>query len=308
MKFWFKILLFFTLIVVLDRVVGNLIQKYALEYHFDNRIELLLENKLDRDVLVIGSSRALNGIDPETIQNNTGLSCFNLAYSGSNVQFQETILDLILAQENKPKYIIYNLDDPGTLVDYGGLVVYRKEELFPYVHYEAINKIICDRLNKSYFATRFSKTFLQNVNFTNALKYLIQGKEKPSYQINNINSNGANLMEGHQPGFENMVFNKEILKYSEEKEYMPYLNSFKRILKKSKQSGVELILVISPSYFSKNIGFKERIKEIAGDNFILLDYSNEFDDSELFYNYGHLNKSGAIKFSEILSKDLNDIQ
>lgn len=302
----YRIIIFLLLLIIIDRLAGFCMTHYSLKYKFDKRIELLISNLLDKDIIILGSSRALNGIDPKTIENETKMSCYNLGYSGSNVEFHETILNLILKSDNHPKIIIYNIDDPATLVDFGDLVIYKKEELYPYVYNDYINEIISDKLDKSVVVSKISKTYHNNVNFINTIKYLRNGEEKPNYEINNVDIYEANLMSGHQTGFEHMVMNKRVLNYKIESEYLPYVNSFKNIVSKCDEYKINLMLVISPSFLSANKGFKERINTLTEGKISVYDYSEAFQDKELFYNHGHLNKDGAIKFSKLLSKNINE--
>lgn len=300
----YKIALFFLLIFSIDRTLGYFIEHFSIKYPFDKRIELIINGELNKEILILGSSRALNGIDPETIKKQTNKSCYNLAYSGSNVEFHETILDLLIYFGQKPKTLIYNLDDPATLVEQKDLIIYKLEELYPFVYNDFINEIVCNKIDKSIFATNMSWSYRQNVNFIKALKYLFTGKEIPNKEINNINSYGANLMDGVQSGFENMEFKNQMLSYSKYKEHQPNVKSFLRIVEKCESNNIELILTISPSFFSKNIGFKNRIEQLTNFNYKINDYSDVFRDKNLFYNHGHLNKNGAVEFSELLSNDL----
>lgn len=300
----YKIFVFLLFIVVIDRISGWLVSDLALKYKFDRRIELLINNQLEKDIIIIGSSKALNGIDPGIVEAITGKTCYNLGISGSNIEFHETILSLVLQTKKLPKTIIYNIDDPGTLIKFDDIMVYRKEELYPYVNNEYVNTIVGNKLDKSIWAMRISEVYHQNVNLIGAVKYIIRGKEIPDYEINNVDINGANLMEGHQAKHENMIFFERNLFYESENEYKPYKNAFLRIINKCKEKDINLILVFTPSFVSQTCGFKNRIIELTANKVPIYDYSEEFKYNNLFYNYEHLNKEGALKFSSLLAKKL----
>ena len=55
---------------------------------------------------------------------------------------------------------------------------------------------------------------------------------------------------------------------------------------------------------AKNIGFKNIIEQWINFNYKIKDYADVFRDKNLFDNHGHLNKNGAVEFSELLSNDL----
>lgn len=300
----YRLLLFLILIVIIDRSVGTLISKYALKYRYDNRIGLLLKDSLKKDIFIIGSSRALNGYSPKVIEEETNLSCYNLAVSGSNIEFHETVLDLILNSKHKPKTIIYNLDDCATLTAFKGQIIYPLEQLHSYVEYDEINEIVADKMDKKLWTTKVSLTYKHNVNFISAVKYLRNGKEKPSFEINNIDEYGSNLMEGQARGFEDMVFQHNN-PYKFDKVYVPYQYSLQNIISKCKSNNIELILINPPIFFVKNENFLEEVSKICNNDAEIIDYSELFASNDYFYNHGHLNKNGAIKFSKQLSKVLN---
>jgi len=302
-KLTYKLILFVGLVIILDQSIGYLISNIASKYHVDKRIELLLNNKLDKDLFILGSSRALNGIDPKTIQEQTNLSCYNMAVSGSNIEYHETILDLILQSKNQPKTIIYNLDDPGTLTLFTGKVIYQSQQLYPYVNNDFVNGIIAHRLEKKEWSTKVSATYRQNVNFMTAVKYLVQGKEEVNMEINNLDEYGANLMVGKSKGYEEMVY-KESNPFQYNGEHQPYVDAFDRIISKCRKNNIRLMLVIPPVFFKTNKEFKNRIIELVNNQCEIYDYSAVFKDDSLFYNYGHLNKFGAQEYSKLLAKDI----
>lgn len=301
----YNILFFLLIIVLIDRSLGFIVSNLALKYKFDRRIELLINNQLDKDILVLGSSKTLNGIDPQIIESKTGQSCYNLSYSGSNVEFHETILDLIIQSKNHPSTLIYGVDDLNSLIKYEGITVYRKEELYPYIDNTQINHIVSHKLDKSILASKISSVYHQNVNLVTAIKYLLRGKEVPDYEINNIDDYGANIMFGHQAKHENMKFVNRKFVYDIKYENVQYRDALVRILAKCKTNNINVKLVITPSLVSPTIGFKQRIIELSKGIESIYDYSNQFTNKDLFYNYDHLNKTGATKFTSLIADDLN---
>lgn len=303
LKNLYRLLLLFVIILIIDQAIGSFLSYCSLKYKLDNRLELLLNDSLDKDIFIVGSSRALNGYSPEIIESKSDFTCYNLAVSGSNIEFHETQIDLILKAKNKPGKIIYNLDDCATLTDIKGKVIYPIDQFYPYVKYDEINKLVAKRMDKTLWPTYISKTYRNNVNFISSLKYLRTGKEKPSLEINNIDNYGSNLMEGKAKGYENMKFeNNNPYKFTGV--YLPYKEALERIIKKCNDSKVELIFVNPPIFFKANDNFIDEVKNISKNDVKLLDYSSLFSSNEYFYNYGHLNKKGAVKFSEQLISDI----
>lgn len=301
---FYKILLFAFIIIVLDQVIGFTIAHYAKLYKFDKRIELLINNKLQKDIFILGSSRALNDFNPSVINKNTPFSCYNLGVSGSNILFHETMLDLILQSNNHPKKIIYNVDDAGALINIDQQIIYRKDELYPYVNNPFINKKVSEYLDKELFATRLSSSYRNNINFVNASKYFTKGIEIPNPQTNNVGINGSNMLSGLQHKTKEVRYINRNKKHLIKDEYQPYREAFLRIISKCKQADIDLTIVFPPTYYTPTIKFRERITELIQNECLILDYATQFKDADLFYNHGHLNKKGATKFSQLLSKDL----
>ena len=297
------IILFFVLIIAIDKGLGFLISKASKSYKLDNRLELLLNNELKKDLFIVGSSRALNSVNPAIISSETSFSSYNLGFSGTNIVFHKKIIELILSTEILPKKIIYIIDDPATLMNMKDDIIFKKDEFYPFVNDDRINKIICETNDKSYFATFFSDAYKQNVNFNNALKYLLKGKEPLQIEINNIDENGANLMEGKKINFENIKrLDENPYLFKEESE--EYKNTLNDIIELCKTNKVDLIFVYPPVYFKSNLKFKQRINEILSGRCALLDFSDEIDDNNMYYNHGHLNKKGSFIFSKYISSSL----
>jgi hypothetical protein len=279
---------------------------YAKKEKYDNRIELLLDKKINADILILGSSRANNDYSPEVIMNQTGRTCYNLGMSGTNVVFHEMILDLILMNPDKPKLIIYNIDDYASLHDIKK-VVFRKDLLYPYVDNPYINNKICAELNKNELATRISCSYKQNVNFSNALKYLLFGKEKMDYKINNTNAFGATLIV-NKPQDAAPVYIANTTDLTKLKTDQTYRQSLINIQKKCSQNNIQLIFCFPPKFISPTPGFFNEIKSNTFKNVAVLDYSEKMSNSDYFFDTEHLNKTGAAFFSQLLSQEIKKLK
>lgn len=297
-----RYLLFFAILIVADQVVGRVISVLAKKQTRDDRIGQLLDGKINADIAIIGSSRALNNYSPAIISKQTGLTCYNFGVSGSSILFHEVIFDLILQQEHKPKLIIYNLDDRGILFAVDG-IVHRKDVLFPYVDNAIVNRNICEQLKKRHFATYLSETYRQNVNFFNAMKYLAYGRENPDYKTTNFDDLGSNLLI-QRPGDPIPLFIETEYDVSTMTLDSSYIEAFKQIQLKCKQNNVKLVLSLPPLYAKNSIGFKELIIKHSIEGVELLDFRDKMQDSSYFFNPDHMNRKGAVVFSEILAKEI----
>lgn len=290
--------IFILLLFCIDLTLGYGISYFAKKQKHDNRVELILNNQIKADIIILGSSRALNNYNPQIISAITGKTCYNLGVSGSTVLFHETILDLLLSQQTKPKYIIYNIDDYGLLYEVDG-IAYRTDILMPYVDNDIINKQVCKQLNKPLWATNICQTYKHNINFINALRFLIYGKEDADYKTTNIDSLGANIIVQREIDTVPNFLQKRKLPIKPQN--TAFINSYISIQQKCSANGIKLILCYPPLFAKSMKGFKQSIEKVTTAELLVLDYSELFNDATFFFNPDHLNQTGANKFSNKLA-------
>ena len=91
--------------------------------------------RINHDIVILGSSRAWVQVNPKIIEKQTNKSCYNLGLDGARLQMQKTVWRSLLKQKNKPKLIIQ-------VVDYFALNtrsnLYWKERFLPYLNYQEV--------------------------------------------------------------------------------------------------------------------------------------------------------------------------
>lgn len=117
-------------IVGLDVACGVLFNGYLKNHTMPGDYEMTdhVVRHFDEDVLVLGSSVALNSINTKTIEDSLGMKAFNGAANGQSFPFYLTMLKAVM-QQKKPKHIILgltsnNLTDSGKGVRYNFLSPY----------------------------------------------------------------------------------------------------------------------------------------------------------------------------------------
>ncbi len=111
-------------VIVSDLVIGSGLApnqitieapEKAVQLSFNN---YLLEQKLAQyqlrctqqgvpDILIVGSSRALRGVDPAVLNKNTNLQVYNFGINGATAQVVDLILRQLLKSEQLPKRVIW---------------------------------------------------------------------------------------------------------------------------------------------------------------------------------------------------------
>ena len=96
------ILLFAVLFFIIEKSAWFLLE-LAPDRQYDKRLENLINGKINKDLLVIGSSRGAGNILAGQLEKQTGLTSYNLSYQGSNIEFHDFLLSILL-KHNQPKH------------------------------------------------------------------------------------------------------------------------------------------------------------------------------------------------------------
>src|SRR5687768_6067609 len=114
----------------------------------DNRIKYILEGKMNKEILVFGSSRGARDIMASRLEKQTGLASYNLSFPGSDIEFQEFLLRNLLKFNKPPRIIILTLDDPEEFYN-TERIKFRYEFLYPYMNYQPVKEEMIVRNEKN---------------------------------------------------------------------------------------------------------------------------------------------------------------
>jgi hypothetical protein len=294
-------IIFLVLFISLDYVIGLLILNGAQKYPYDNRLELLLNNKLKKDVFIIGSSKALNNIDAGLIQKTTGYSTYNFGFSGSSPVFHSFILDLIIAsnQDRLPKKIIYHVGGLSSLYQIAG-IEFRADVLYPYLDNLMVREKLFSLNGQNMFVGNLSKTYTNSINLHSALKYYIYGQLEPDYASTNVDSFGSNILNGRISDLKEYDLSR-FNAFSEER-IPEYLKALKKISSLCSENNIELVLVNAPYYSLYEEPCLLEIASLMKNKNILIPNPKDYFYAKYFYNSNHMNSEGSKKFTnEIIS-------
>lgn len=260
--------------------------------------------KYASDVVIMGTSRALEHYDPYIIDSITGLQSYNLGMGGYSVNVELMKYKYYLHYNLYPKYIIYDVDQLLLTID--RLLHQHQSEQFLPLFYDDVIRHDLMKMGYSWMdayipMARYWGYQVQNkrglLEFLNIKHYCTY----PSYK-------------GHHPDY--AKWNPINLHYTDT---IPYRidddakELFECFVQDSKENGVQLVFVTSPVYYS----YVEMSPEwnqyiawydsIAGANDI--PYLNYMEhpicrDSVNFNAGVHLTPTGTKIWSEILSTDL----
>lgn len=269
----------------------------------------IMSGKVNADVVISGSSRALSHYDPRLIQQATGLTAYNIGMNASQIDFEKVMLDAYLAHNTKPRLVIQNLDlfsfvvtKPGEIYDPGYYVPYLSDTNL----YRFFLKIDPNVWKWKYIPL-YGYT-VEDMRFTWVEGLLgcvgIDGPEDYYLGFNPRhrawNDDFFNFRKQHASGFSYAMDTNGIA-------------SLQGIIQTCNDHGVPLLMVYSPEYSEIQSAETNRadifreFRVLAEQGHVgLWDYSDSplCQDRRWFQNSQHLNDEGAERFSADLAARL----
>lgn len=245
------------------------------------------------DIFILGNSHAAHGIIPSYME-LSGHITYNYAFNGAGPSFNYDLYRVYLKKyQNKPKLVIYAVN----WFMFDSKWMFRKisqdYKFMPWVDVMQFPPRFYERLLLAHEDDTLNKLFKRDIS-----------KLKISDYAN-----------GFTP-FEQLY--KSTTKIIQTKTVPEEIDNFIDFINMIKQNGIQLILIETPEYSpdvkcdaipaNKNI-----LRSIAKSNHIeFLDYNQEREtdinyNRSCFSDWGHLNYLGAKLFSEMLSKDINQL-
>lgn len=272
----------------------------------------IYNGRINADIVVYGSSRAMVHMDPAIIQDSMSASCYNLGINGHNFWLSYLRHKELLKFNKKPKLIIYSVD-VFTLTKRPDL--FNADQFLPYM----LNNKDVELATKDYKGFSYYDYHLPLLRYTGKyktiggiVKYMIRPTASDSGRYRGYSS---------QDHAWNDDLAKAKRKFSDFRVDMDStsVNLFDKFIRECKSEGIELVFVYTPEYIEGQEFVKNR-SEILGTfqhfadkyNLKFFDYSADSIsfDKKYFYNASHLNKDGAELFTSKLVNDLkkNDYQ
>jgi hypothetical protein len=268
----------------------------------------MVQGRIDADILISGSSRALNHFDPRVISDITGRTSFNIGVNGSQTDMQAAVFETYLRHNQAPAVLVQSLDSFTFVTSRHGL--WFPAQYFPYLDepplYDALRHI-----NPEVWKSRYIPLYgyaAEDLNFTwwLGLRGLF-GWNPPEDRF-----------EGFQPRYAS---------WSEDFDRFRRLNpngvhfdiepdgirALEELLRLAREHGSRVVLVYSPVYTEM-----QRLEQNRDEVFDLFrtigarygadlwDYSDSPISSrrDYFVNSEHLNAAGAQAFSHDLASRL----
>ena len=285
--FFIKIFIFFIIFVIVDISVGSILRKgYRKQQSGYDYLTTYAIEQTTADILIFGSSRAVNIFDPLIFEKEMHLTCYNAGRDGEPIFYHYAILKSIL-KRYKPKMIVLSFD-AGNFSK--GLDAYdRLSALLPfYAEHPEIRPVVdlkgpFEKLKMLSAIYPYNSTLLSiitgNSNYSKIKYATVKGHIPLKY-----------LAEGPRKKFD----------YTNEKELDTIkISCYKSFINECATAKIPLYIVCPP-YNIEAVGIDPSItvgKEIAAQkNIPFFDFTKDSSYTgkpELFADYRHLNYKGV---------------
>lgn len=283
-------------------ITNNLRNSDARMFHTYNTI---LDDSLQCNTLIMGSSRGQVQYSPRIIDIITGLNSYNISVDGRCIDAEVTMYNFYRRHCPKPRLIIQNIDG-GTLMMSNG---YEREQYLPYLRSDkALYNEIADREDFTW-----ADRYLPLIRYAGYHETIKEGLGMPAKM-----ARPGNIDHGYiatDKVWDGTAFRAiDTLDFTVNDEAVEI---FDRYLQRCKQEGIEVVMVFAPFY----IGATEKMGSDADSMFALYQgfadkygypvlnytYDSVSYDTLNFYNASHLNRRGAEQFSLKLAQDLKNL-
>ena len=297
-SFFLKLFIFITIVFIADKLLGTILRKFYLKQQagYDYLTTYAID-KTTADLLIFGSSRAVNIFNTELFEKQMGLSCFNAGRYGEPIFYHYAVLTSIL-KRYKPKMILLSFDAGNFSKNQEAYD--RMAALLPYYSdHPEIRDIVA-------LKGTFEKTkLISSIYPYNSLLLSIISGNKENSKIKYANLNGYIPIKKTFTGeLDTIDYTKETALDSKK------ISTYKAFIQDCKNANIPLY-IICPPYLLNSIGTDASIieaKKIAAESHIdFFDYSRDeylTSKPQLFADFRHLNESGVEIFCNILIKKL----
>lgn len=293
----------FVLAYALDwMITNNLRHSDARMFHTYNAI---LNDDLQCDALVMGSSRGQVQYSTRILDSIVGLNSYNLGVDGRCIDAEVTIYNFYRRHCPKPKLIIQNIDG-GTLFMSNG---YEREQYLPYLRKD--NELYNEIKKREDFT--WADHYLPLIRYAGYREIIKKGLGLPAKMFRPTNIDKGFIAVDKE--WDGTVYQTiDTLAFGVDTEAVAI---FDRYLQQCKQEGIEVVMVFAPYYIGATekmdsaadsmFAFYQRFADRYGYPILNYTYDSISFDTLNFYNANHLNRRGAEQFSLKLAHDLKSL-
>jgi hypothetical protein len=293
--------LIFTIDQILDRYLSSLYENNFCDNAGGDLNHYLKHER--KDVVIIGSSRVENMINPEIIAK----SAINISKPAKHFYYNIAVADLLDQHKKMPgKVLIFNIE---------------VEDIYKENEERLINDVFY--LKYYYYSNEFIKSVINSKSRFEKCKYIFRSYRFNGDNFTIVTNPLQNICVSSKNGFYPLTKSKndknrldqgvkemKLLTYKNQNP--EFFKKLKHLVELCKKNKVKLIVLYGPNFYLPDC-FRQAsltLKKYCKKNKInYLDYSlshfKDFANSDLWYDQFHLNNIGAEKYSRMLNKDID---
>ena len=295
-KFFIKLLAFLILLIVVDYCAGEVISflRSHAKYGETDRI-YHIQNKAKEDVLIFGSSRALDHYFPAVLEQELEMSCYNCGEDAHGIVYFYTLMNII-REKHIPKIIIYDL----YVMDlFESDITSQLTILKPLWGNDCLDSILIEQDEKMRF-----KMFSQMYKYNSMIYSVLFDNLRNS----NLYDQGAYVVMDGEMSYEQIKRKTPDNTHNRIDSHKLYF--FEKFIIENKDV-TKLIFVLSPLYGAENSNEYKPLFEIINkyDIPLINHYSDTtfINHSCFFANPSHMNNKGANIYSRIICKEIKEL-
>lgn len=293
------------LLIFLSVLIPLIIADFVMSKNYQNRnyypfttMTDIVEGRLDSDLWILGSSRALRHYNPRILDSILDVSSYNLGMNAQYLVPELQCYKLAIEYNEKPKYIIMDLMWHSLSMEGSPLSRYF---YMPYINKLKVRKVIWR-----------NKIFSPYYLYLPFYRFHTEHKNDFFYENDTIFYKGFHASDRKWDAVD--IDGLDTIKFRREIKAINMLNDF---LSDCKGNNIAVILVHSPFYYKgyellhNHDDLIDLFKTIADYNQVpFLDYTKDpiSYDTLYFYNNMHLNSRGADLFTLRLVHDIDSLK
>ena len=302
--FCLKVIVFVLLLFLVDRGVGCVfiaMKDYGLETNAENmwlKTAFVVE-KVDADVLIIGSSKASHHYVPTIIADSLQMTVYNCGQDGCFFLYQNCMINMVL-DRYKPQIIIWDIQ-PECFNKSNNIREYQNiRYLSPYYGKNHWSTAYINGEGRVMSIKMQAKMFAYNSKIFNYVFPLV--------------AKSSITEHGYIPlpisGYDYPVLASD---FNDNSDYIPCDDKFEllaRTIERCQIKGVKLNLFVSPKYAIKSDAYNQGLQNIQNISeklgVVCLDCSSDsifMNNGTLFKDASHLNDKGARVFTEFILRN-----
>ena len=297
-RFIIKIVVFFLIIAVIDKIGGRVIKYFNSHCLYGEAFTReYVTSHCTEDMIIMGSSRGFHHYDPQIMSDSLKLSCFNCAYEGLGILNMYGRY-LLMTRKHTPKILVYDVFTRFDIYDNKNNHLFFLDGMKQYADEPEIMNIFDDILPLEHYK-------LQSLLYRYNTKVFLLNSE--------IRRKWPSPKLGYSPLDGTMDYEPEpyVAEYTNKQPDSVKMKYMRKLIHEARRKGTKIIFCISPRYgTTPNSDLEPIIKLAKEENVPLLNHYTDkrfTTKKEFFEDSFHLNRTGATAYTKMIVGEIKQL-